>query len=143
MAALAYRRSLDSMLQNKVSVRWSGKDFFGNMRRALYERAVYFWRIFFILNFCAIFKFCGKLTKFISTKYTIHCCLYLNFFVIRSMSEPNQKSRITSGENAAVVPESDVKALIQKYEMETSSEFIVYHSDKSFGSNGKLKLILN
>ena len=60
------------------------------------------------------------------------------------MSEPNQSSGITSGENVAVVHnESDVKALIQKYEMETSSKFIVYYSDKSFGSNGKLKLILN
>ena len=60
------------------------------------------------------------------------------------MSEPNQNSGITSGENVAVVHnESDVKALIQKYEMETSSKLIVYYSDKSFGSNGKLKLILN
>ena len=60
------------------------------------------------------------------------------------MSEPNQNSNITNGENVAVVHnESDVKALIQKYEMETSSKFIVYNSDKGFGSNGKLKLILN
>ena len=55
------------------------------------------------------------------------------------MSEPNQNSGITSGENVAVVHnEFDVKAHIQKYEMETSSKFIVYYRDKSFGSNGKL-----
>ena len=35
-----FRKSLDSILQNKVSARWSGKEFikiFENMRRALYE----------------------------------------------------------------------------------------------------------
>ena len=54
------------------------------------------------------------------------------------MSEPKQNSGITSGENvAAVHNESDVKALIHKYEMETSSKFIVHYSDKSFRSNGK------
>ena len=86
-------KSLNSIPQNKVSARWSGNEFikiFGNMRRALYEREVYFWRIFFILNSCAIFKFCGKLTKFIYTKYTIHCCLYLNFFCHEACQNPNK-----------------------------------------------------
>ena len=42
--------------------------------------------------------------------------------------------------NQKVVAEKkpDVKSLINKYEIETSSKLIVYYGDKSFGSNGKL-----
>ena len=39
-STVAIGKSLDSILQNKVSARWSGNEFikiFGNMRRALYE----------------------------------------------------------------------------------------------------------
>lgn len=36
---------------------------------------------------------------------------------------------------------SDVQAIVQEYETETKSKFIVYYNDKSFGSNGKFTLI--
>ncbi|CAB3997051.1 Hypothetical predicted protein [Paramuricea clavata] len=53
------------------------------------------------------------------------------------MSANINSSYVGDQKVAVVQSESDVKALIKEYETETSSKFVVYYGDKSFGSNGK------